>query len=99
MTQLYVLGIGTDSVTRTDLAKYELSNHRDGELVRKQLEMYNDALREHHTNNITFLIDLDNVPKSNERPYDEMHYTNAGSIRIGQIVVRGFTDHRIKNQR
>jgi hypothetical protein len=79
-----VLGIGTDSVTRTDLAKYKLSDDRNGELVWKQLEEYNDALRKYCKYNNVFLIDLaSKLPKSNEYFYDEMHYTSAGSIRIG----------------
>jgi hypothetical protein len=97
MTQPYLFGIGTDPVTGTDLAKYKLSDNRNGELVWKQLEKYNAALRKYCIDNNLFLIDLANeLPKSNKYFYDEMHYTNAGSIRIGQIVARGFTDRRIK---
>jgi|GEM_PF-1820099 hypothetical protein len=67
MTQLYVFGIGTDSVTRTDLAKYKLSDNRNDELVWKQLEKYNDALHTYCIDSSMFLVELANeLPKSNE---------------------------------
>lgn len=100
MTQPYLFGNGIDPVTGTDLAKYKLGENRNGELVWRQLEEYNKALRKYCTENDIFLIDLANqLPKSNAYFYDEMHYTNAGSIRIGQIVAEELTNRRIKNER
>jgi hypothetical protein len=100
MMQPYLFEVGADPVTGTDLAKYKFSDNRNGELVWKQLEEYNNAFRKYYTDSNLFFVDLANeLPKSNEYFYDEMHYTNAGSIRIGQIVARAFTDRRIKNQR
>ena len=100
MTQPYLFGAGIDPVTGTDLAKYKLGDERNGELIWEQLEAYNNALKEYCIANNLFLIDLANeLPKSNEFFYDEMHYTNAGSIKIGQIIAAKLTDRRIKNPR
>lgn len=98
MTQPYLFGEGTDPVTGTDLAKYKLDDERNGELAWRRLDKYNDALREYCIQNSLFLIDTaEKLPKSSEYFYDEMHYTNAGSIRIGQIVANELANHLIKN--
>ncbi len=87
LTQPLLLGKGIDPITGTDLAKAKVSEGLNGELYGAKLELYNDVMRKLCLDEKVELIDLAKLlPKSSAYFYDPMHFTNAGSIRVGQIL-------------
>jgi lysophospholipase L1-like esterase len=87
LTQPLLMGKGIDPVTGTDLAKVKVSDEVNGALYWAKLELYNDVMRQLCQDEKVELIDLAALlPKSSQYFYDPMHFTNAGSIRVGQIL-------------
>lgn len=87
ITQPLLLGQGTDPTTGTDLAKVRVSAEMNGKLYWEKLELYNRVMRELCQQEHIELIDLAKLlPKDSRYFYDPMHFTNAGSIRVGQIL-------------
>lgn len=87
VTQPLLMGKGIDPVTGTDLAKVKVSDGVNGELYWAKLELYNDVMRQLCQDEKVEFIDLAVLlPKSSEYFYDPMHFTNKGSIRVGQIL-------------
>ena len=89
ITQPLLYGEGIDPVTKTDLARYRISDQMNGALYWAKLSLYNDVMRRVCAENQIPLIDLAKLlPKSSVYFYDAMHYTNAGSIRVGEILAK-----------
>lgn len=87
ITQPLLLGEGIDPTTGTDLAKAKVSADMNGQLYWQKLELYNDEMRDLCQKNQIELIDLAKLlPKDSRYFYDPMHFTNTGSIRVGQIL-------------
>ena len=87
ITQPLLYGFGTDPETHTDLATYRSSQGMNGSLYWQKLELYNDALRSFCKDKNDCVIDLAALmPKDSRYFYDEMHFSNAGSIEVGQII-------------
>jgi lysophospholipase L1-like esterase len=87
ITQPLLMGKGIDPVTGTDLAKVKVSDGVNGALYWAKLELYNDVMRQLCQDEKVEWIDLAALmPKTSEYFYDPMHFTNAGSIRVGQIL-------------
>lgn len=104
MTQPLLLGIGKDSVTGTDLAKFRMwnddSGESNGEWYWRKLETYNEVTRAVALALGVHLIDLARqMPRSTAYFYDEMHYTEAGAAKIAMLVsedLRGYLPGRYR---
>jgi hypothetical protein len=97
ITQPLLLGEGIDPVTGTDLATYKVSNEMNGALYWEKLELYNEELRHIAHEQGIACIDLAHLlPKDSRYFYDPMHFTNAGSIRVGQIIAESSTRFLIR---
>ncbi len=93
ITQPLLFGEGIDPVTGTNLALYHSSEGMNGLLFWKKLELYNEELRNYCQENERICVDLANLlPKSSEYFYDEMHFSNAGSIKVGQLLNQELTN-------
>ncbi len=87
ITQPLLLGFGQDSVTHINLAKIKNIQNGNGDLYWQKLQAYNDITRQITKDNQIHLIDLANtLPKNSLYFYDEMHYTNEGASKIGEII-------------
>ncbi len=87
LTQPLLLGKGIDPITGSDLAKVKVSTDLNGQLYWEKLELYNELMRQLCREERVEMIDLANLlPKSSAYFYDPMHFTNEGSIRVGQIL-------------
>jgi lysophospholipase L1-like esterase len=99
ITQPILLGYGIDPVTGTDLAKYEYSKTLNGEFYWQKLEKYNSALLKYTKKNNSLSIDLARLlPKSSQYYSDQMHYTNDGSIMVGNIIQNEFRSLTMQNK-
>jgi lysophospholipase L1-like esterase len=99
ITQPILLGYGIDPITGTDLAKYEYSKTLNGEFYWQKLEKYNSALLKFAQENNTNYIDLAKLlPKSTQYYSDQMHYTNDGSILVGNILQKEFRRLTMQNE-
>ncbi len=64
----------------------------NGKVKWEELELYNDVTRQVARDQEVFLIDLAKaLPKSTEYFYDYVHYTNAGSEKVAELVNRQLT--------
>jgi lysophospholipase L1-like esterase len=87
ITQPLLLGFGQDSIIHINLAKARNAQNGNGDLYWQKLQAYNDITRQVTKDSQIHLIDLANIlPKNSLYFYDEMHYTNEGANKIGQIV-------------
>jgi lysophospholipase L1-like esterase len=87
ITQPLLLGFGKDPITGTDLGQSKVSNEMNGKLYWAKLELYNDVMRNVCREEHIDCIDLAKLlPKRSNYFYDPMHYTNEGSIRVGEIL-------------
>jgi hypothetical protein len=87
LTQPLLFGQGVDPKTGIDLATHRVSEQMNGELYWKKLELYNEATRNACLANKVDLIDLAHLlPKNSAYFFDEMHYSNEGSIQVGKII-------------
>jgi lysophospholipase L1-like esterase len=89
MTQPLLLGKGIDPKTGTDLAKAKVSADLNGQLYWEKLELYNEVMRQLCRDEQAECIDLAHLlPKDSRYFYDPMHFTNEGSIKVGQITAK-----------
>ena len=87
LTQPLLYGEGIDPKTGIDLATHRVSEQMNGELYWKKLELYNEATRKTCLANKVDLIDLAYLlPKNSAYFFDEMHFSNEGSIQVGKII-------------
>ena len=87
ITQPLLYGEGIDPKTGIDLATHRVSEVMNGGLLWKKLELYNEATRKTCLANKVGLIDLAYLlPKNSAYFFDEMHYSNEGSIQVGKII-------------
>ncbi len=87
ITQPLLVGEGLDPATGTDLAKVKISVDMNGRLYWNKLELYNEVMRDVCQKEHLELIDLAKIlPKDSRYFYDPMHFTNIGSVRVGQIL-------------
>jgi lysophospholipase L1-like esterase len=87
ITQPLLVGEGIDPATGTDLAKVKVSADMNGRLYWNKLELYNEVMRDVCQKEHIELIDLAKIlPKDSRNFYDPMHFTNVGSVRVGQIL-------------
>lgn len=92
ITQPLLLGVGVDPTTGTDLSTYKVSADMNGQLYWGKLELYNEELRRIAREKRVECIDLAHLlPKDSRYFYDPMHFTNEGSIRVGQIIAKSST--------
>ncbi len=86
ITQPSVLGGGYDSATNINYNKVKHLT-RNGEVQWQVLELYNDVTRQTGSLTACYVIDLAReMPKSSAFFYDAIHFTNAGSARVAEIV-------------
>ena len=89
ITQPLLLGFGKDPITGTDLAKSRVSDDINGQLYWMKLELYNEEMRDLCRKEKVTCIDLAKLlPKNSKYFYDPMHYTNEGSILVGEILAK-----------
>lgn len=87
LTQPLLFGEGVDPKTGIDLATHRVYEHMNGSLYWKKLELYNEATRKTCLSNKVGLIDLAYLlPKNSAYFFDEMHFSNEGSIQVGKII-------------
>jgi GDSL-like lipase/acylhydrolase family protein len=82
ITQPTVGGIGRDPTTGKDLSRLWW-----GLFWSQTFEMYNDTMRSVARSENVYLIDLARfMPKNTKYYWDPMHYTDAGSDKVAQVV-------------
>lgn len=98
ITQPYLLGFGTDSLTGADLAKVKIGE-RDGKTQWQILQMYNAVTKQVGAENNLLVIDLANkMPKQSLYFYDQAHFTNAGAEKVAEIVSAELLPYLQKNR-
>ncbi|AXY75436.1 SGNH/GDSL hydrolase family protein [Paraflavitalea soli] len=89
ITQPSLFGPAVDSLTGVNLERYKLWKGMNGLLWWKRMELYNDITREVAREQEILLIDLAKVmPKSSAYFYDIVHFTNAGTSKVSDIIYR-----------
>jgi lysophospholipase L1-like esterase len=87
ITQPCLPGDTVDDVTGIDLATLPVDDKRNGRLVWKMLQLYNDETRAVCKEQNVFLVDLAILlPKSSKYFYDVYHFNNEGCRMISSIV-------------
>lgn len=82
MTQPTLGGVGRDPTTGK-----ELSHLSYGQFFRQSFEIYNDTMRHVAQSDNVHLIDLArSMPKDKKYYVDPIHYTDAGSEKVAQLV-------------
>jgi lysophospholipase L1-like esterase len=90
LTQPLVFGPAIDDRTGIDLSTVRLSGALNGQFMWAAQEVYNDVTRQVCRDSSVMLVDLARqMPKSSRYFYDAMHFTNAGSEKVAEIVARG----------
>jgi lysophospholipase L1-like esterase len=85
LTQPTVTGIGQDPTTGKDLARL-----LEGLYWYQVLEIYNDTMRHVAETENVYVIDLaQTMPKDTKYYWDRIHYTDAGSKKVAQLVAKG----------
>jgi lysophospholipase L1-like esterase len=94
VTQPALFGDLVDPTTNVDLAKAQVNGRGNGHVEWRLLEMYNDETRRVAAERGVLLIDLAReLPKDSRYFYDFLHFTNAGSERVGEIVATYLMPH------
>jgi lysophospholipase L1-like esterase len=94
MTQPCLPGETIDDVTGVDLATLPVDDKRNGKLLWKMLQLYNDETRAVCREQNVFLIDLATLlPKSSRYFYDVYHFNNEGCRKISTIVYDSLSVH------
>ena len=91
VTQPAMMGRGVDPVTGVAIDNLEYDNNRDLSVgvVWDALEIYNDAVRNIAAEYHVPLIDAAReMPKDSGLYFDWIHYSNAGAVRMAEIVSR-----------
>ncbi|MBC7851270.1 MAG: SGNH/GDSL hydrolase family protein, partial [Chitinophagaceae bacterium] len=87
MTQPFLFGTAVDSATGINFSTFPLGDNSNGQLEWQVLERYNDIVRSLCKEKNVCLVDLANLlPKNSLYFYDNVHYTNAGAVKIAEIV-------------
>jgi lysophospholipase L1-like esterase len=87
MTQPALFGEGVDPETGVQLATVQVNGRGNGHLEWRLLEQVNDVTRRVAQERQVLLVDLAReLPKDSRFFYDFLHFTNAGSERVGGIV-------------
>jgi hypothetical protein len=85
ITQPTVTGIGYDPTTGKDLARLD-----HGLYWYQAFEMFNNTMRHAAETENVYLSDLARMmPKDTKYYWDRVHYTDAGSKKVAQLVARG----------
>jgi hypothetical protein len=86
ITQPALYGIGTDEVTRVNLAGIRIGAY-SGDTRWKILELYNNVTRVIGEKQDLLVMDLAaEMPKNSAYYYDFIHYTKAGAQKVAEIV-------------
>lgn len=87
ITQPLLIGQGTDSISGVNLETIRFNSQHNGKSFWMLMESYNDVTRKTAIENNILLIDAARLmPKNSLYFYDAMHYTNAGSEQMGNLV-------------
>lgn len=87
VTQPSLFGIGRDGLSGANLELFRISEGMNGLLWWKMQELYNDVTRQVATEQGVLLIDLaKEMPKSSAYFYDIVHFTNAGTGKVSDIL-------------
>jgi hypothetical protein len=87
VTQPALFGDTIDPATRIDLSDVQVNGRGNGHVEWRLLEAVNDVTRDVARAQRLLLIDLAReLPKDSRYFYDFLHFTNAGSERVGEIV-------------
>ncbi len=87
ITQPSLFGAGVDSLSGVDLEQFKLWEDMNGLLWWKRMELYNDITRQVATEQEVLLIDLaKEMPKSSAFFYDLIHFTDAGTSKVSEIL-------------
>lgn len=98
MTQAMLLGYGIDPVTGVNLETVDYGTGMNGRCLFEVLELYNDVMRNICAQKNVPVIDLAKLmPKNSLYYYDAVHFTNAGALKVAEIVApelkRIISDH------
>lgn len=87
VTQPSVLGNAIDPVTGVNLGRILFSDDVNGDVYFSKLQVYNTALKQVCNENNCHCIDLASaMPKNTLYYYDFVHFTNAGSALVADII-------------
>jgi lysophospholipase L1-like esterase len=90
VTQPALFGDAIDPATGADLATVQVNGRGNGRLEWRLLDGLNDVTRAVAREQSVTLIDLAHaLPKDSRYFYDFLHFTNEGSVRVGEIVAAG----------
>lgn len=87
LTQPLLTGGGIDTLSGMNLDKVRIVRGINGELWARKLDLYNHALKRLAKERSLLCIDLAAMlPKSTRYYYDFVHYTNAGTQKIVELI-------------
>jgi hypothetical protein len=87
ITQPLLFGDGTPEGGNPAIDFYECKPGESGVLVSKKLNLYNAATRRVANQKNVFCVNLASaMPKDTACYYDVVHYTNAGSQKLGNLI-------------
>jgi len=87
VTQPSVFYAGIDSLTGANLGLFKIDDKTNGQLWWQILELYNNVVRQIAGEQHVFMIDLAReMPKSSLYSYDLVHFTNAGTSKVSEIL-------------
>ena len=97
ITQPTLAGEGTDPVTQVNLAAIRMAG-RSGYAEWKLLELYNDVTRRIGKDEGVLVVDLAReMPKNSSYYYDFLHYTEAGSKKVAEIIQPHLLQYLVKS--
>jgi lysophospholipase L1-like esterase len=89
VTQPALFGDVIDPATGVDLATVQVNGRGNGTLEWRLLELYNDVTRRIGATEGVLVVDLArDMPKDSRFFYDFLHFTNEGSVVVGDIIFR-----------
>lgn len=89
VTQPALFGDTIDPATGVDLSTVQVNGRGNGRLEWRLLESYNDVTRRIGAAEGVHVVDLArDMPKDSRFFYDFLHFTNEGSVVVGDIVFR-----------
>jgi lysophospholipase L1-like esterase len=97
ITQPALFGETVDPATGVDLATVQVNGRGNGTVEWRLLERYNDVTRRIGHEAGILVIDLAReMPKDSRLFYDFLHYTNDGSVVVGDTVFRALCPDLVK---
>jgi lysophospholipase L1-like esterase len=94
VTQPALFGDVVDPTTGIDLSIVQVNGRGNGHLEWALLEDVNGVTRQVATEHGLLLVDLARrLPKDSRYFYDFLHFTNEGSLRVGEIVADALTPY------